>query len=284
MTPSGNCPECGAAIPDGRLSCPTCGALLAAVRGRPAATPGAQESGVDASPTAATHPGTATGQASRNAGDGPRPATVAPHDAAAAAAMSAGTAPLPVTRASEPAPSREAASARGASAPAGPAMAIAGDWHATRQAAPDKTQPQPVVAGRAPMLSDLPFEAPDTPAGWMAAVGTWLVALAFPLPWVSSPLLGWFAAWGFNPTLNVVPFGFALLAAFATITPSRVPLRVRLGYLPLVVGLVAFGMAWSWILLVAPAIGLVMLFFGAVLAAAGGGWTLTTADKRSRLL
>ena len=35
MTKSIDCTECGAFVPYGRLSCPTCGALLASVGGRP---------------------------------------------------------------------------------------------------------------------------------------------------------------------------------------------------------------------------------------------------------
>ncbi len=34
MTELGACPECGAAVPVGRLSCGACGALLASVQGR----------------------------------------------------------------------------------------------------------------------------------------------------------------------------------------------------------------------------------------------------------
>ncbi len=108
------------------------------------------------------------------------------------------------------------------------------------------------------MLSDLPFDAPDSPPGWLAAVGAWLIAIAFPLPWVASPFLGWFASWGFSPTINVVPFALAVVVALATITPSRLSGRVRLGYLPAAAGLVALGMAWSWILLVPAAIGLLL--------------------------
>jgi hypothetical protein len=135
------------------------------------------------------------------------------------------------------------------------------------------------------MLSDLPFDAPDTPAGWLAAVGTWLAVLSFPLPWVASPFLSWFAAWGFTPTANLVPFLLALVVAFGSITPSRLPPRLRLGYGPLAVGLVGLGIAWGAVVLLSGAgIGVWVLVVGAVLATAGGGWTVLRRDRVAGLL
>ena len=278
MTPSRPiCPECGDTVPEGRLSCPSCGALLAAVRGGSTAPTVPARA---AEPPAPVPPERAGATESR--------------DEAEALAPSARVAPWAPDRraAPEPAAGQPTAAARpSVTEPAQQPQPSAGSlrpnqWHSSRRAdaAPDATEPRSIIAGRAAMLSDLPFEAPDTPAGWMAAIGSWLVALAFPLPWISSPFLGWFASWGFSPTVNVVPFALALAVALATITPSRLRRRIRIGYLPAAAGLVAFGMAWSSILLVAPAIGLIVLFLGGVLASAGGIWTLVDEDQRARLL
>ena len=135
------------------------------------------------------------------------------------------------------------------------------------------------------MLSDLPFDVPATPAGWLATVGTWLVVLSFPLPWLASPFLSWFAAWGFTPTANLVPFLVALVVAFGSITPSHLPPRLRLGYGPLAVGLVALGIAWGAVVLLSGAgIGVWVLVLGAILATAGGGWTVLRRDRATGLL
>jgi hypothetical protein len=111
------------------------------------------------------------------------------------------------------------------------------------------------------------------------------VVLSFPLPSLTSPFLSWFAAWGSTPTGNLVPFVLALVVAFAAVTPSRLPVRLRLGYGPLVLGLVGVGIAWGAIVLLSGSgIGVWVLVLGALLAAAGGGWTILPRDRAAGLL
>jgi hypothetical protein len=180
MTKTFDCVECGASAPYGRLSCPSCGALLASVTGarRPAVRIVEVESepaaGTRATATAAAAGSVAVAEAADARGNGKaknrRPATAdpvagtSPAEPAAAAAPSAAAAAPAGARATAPAPS-QAGAAKPAqaqtAAPAAPSAPAAQSATAARSAPPT---PARAATTTAPAADSSPARAATTPA------------------------------------------------------------------------------------------------------------------------
>ncbi|HET7676882.1 MAG TPA: hypothetical protein VFK38_03445 [Candidatus Limnocylindrales bacterium] len=145
------------------------------------------------------------------------------------------------------------------------------------------SQPPPVQPGRAGLFADLPFDAPDSIAGWLTAAGGWGMVVAFLLPWLSSPFLSYFEAWGFFRPSQLPVFVLVLLMALLTITPARLAAaRVRLGYLPLVVAAAGLGLLWDRLDPIETVGAGGWLFgLGGALALVGALWTLLEGERRA---
>jgi hypothetical protein len=143
--------------------------------------------------------------------------------------------------------------------------------------------PAAVTPGRASLLSDLPFDAPDSLAAWVGTVGLAVLAVAFVLPWADAPGLAWLDSWGLRDVSYALVFLLVVATLISALTPSRLPERVRLGYLPALVGALALGLLVD-VPVAAPAIGVWLFAAGALLATAGGLWLLVTGDRRAQLL
>jgi hypothetical protein len=308
MTESQACPECGAAVPVGRLSCGACGALLASVQGRGPAEP---------DPMAMEARGFSTPEGPSVPGLGPRPGDDdAPGDEAAseAAAVPGGVvAPSSITPAladiTPPPPPMPplpgaylppSAVMRGLPVtPTVPPAATPASALGLRPPMPAPESPAPggptagespaVEPTRAPVL-ELPFVIAPGPGPRLVAAGSAVAVVAFVLPWVAGGGVviggsfggGYFATWGLAALGNVLPFLLAWVSLLLAVLPNRVPRHVALGLLPVFLGGILAGYAWTY--LTAPfgtSIGIWALAAGALLLAAGGSLVLRHGEGSS---
>jgi hypothetical protein len=141
-------------------------------------------------------------------------------------------------------------------------------------ATPNASKPR--RPGDAPLLADLPFDAPDDLPGWLVASGAAIGTIGFFLPWahrvIGSSGDGYFSGWGFGALMNVPIFVAVLLALVLVVVPNRVPAWLRSGVLPLVVGGLLIGVAWPYVLYgpLAGRFGSLLEAFAGLLLVAGG--------------
>jgi len=250
------CPACGASVGEGRLSCPECGTLLAATGGSASRPSGDVESALVSRP-----PPPAAAAAARPAPPaGPVPAASPPSLEPSARGS------LPVSRDAVAAPDAR---------PLPP-----GQWYSERfraaatgqPLAPETETQPPVRAGSAGLFSDLPIAAPSAPIGWFSVLGSWLLVLAFLLPW--APNLDYFSAWGVGVGRNFMVLIASVVVALLTVLPLRIPDGVRLGLLPLLLGAFCLGLAWYQLSFSqAPQVGFWLFLVGGLMAAGGGAYT-----------
>jgi hypothetical protein len=128
------------------------------------------------------------------------------------------------------------------------------------------TKPRP---GDAPLLADLPFDAPDDLPGWLVASGAAIATIGFFLPWahrlIASSGEGYFSAWGLGALMHLPVFVATLVTLGLAVLPNRVAAWLRAGVLPLVLGGVLLGLAWPYLF-----IGPLRGQFGSVLEAFAG--------------
>lgn len=239
------CPECSQLVAYGRLSCPSCGAMLASVEGaeraeRPTVVPGIVEPPKLIPEIQATADAAAT------------PVTGKPRVAAPTAGRAAAT-------------------------PAKPATRNGGGFRTPEEilGIPPAKASKPPRPGQASLFADLPFDAPASLGGWLIALGSGLGVVGFLLPWadrmnLALPASGYFGSWG----LAGPGHGFALVAALITfalaILPTPVPAWVRETTLTPIVAGILLGLAWPYLLgVVQPQIGVFVTTLAAVLMAAG---------------
>jgi hypothetical protein len=133
-------------------------------------------------------------------------------------------------------------------------------------AAPAPTKPRP---GDAPLLADLPFDAPDDLPGWLVASGAAIATIGFFLPWahrlIASSGEGYASAWGLGALMHLPVFVAALVTLGLAILPNRVAGWLRAGVLPVVLGGVLLGLAWPYVFF-----GPLRGQFGSVLEAIAG--------------
>lgn len=216
------CSACGMEVPYGRLSCPSCGELLASVAGvsrpltwvAPDATPAA------ASPMVAT-PMVAT----PGAYVPPTPEPLAPAEPALPP-------PVIATPAGLPAPARAwAGMADIAEGDAAPAVVDARDTDSLERLL------DPAHRGEA--------------IGWVAVAGSTMAAVGFLLPWSTSVIgaagVGYFDRWGFaGPGHPLVVIALLAVAALAVI-PNPIAAWVRLGVPGLGLAALLVGLVWPYL-------------------------------------
>jgi hypothetical protein len=156
---------------------------------------------------------------------------------------------------------------------------------ATALAALDPSGPSPTStakpgprlrAGDAPILADLPFDAPNSLPGWLTVAGAGVVAIAFFLPWSDllfggGQISGSFTdRWGLgNPSHLLV-----LLAAVSVLglglVPNRIAPWIRTGILPIILGGLVLGLVWPYFFASRALFGALLSAAGAILLVIGG--------------
>jgi len=282
MIRSWACPECGAEVPTGRLSCGACGALLASVQGRGAAgapadptAPVTVEAAALAGPPA---PGDAPGPEAAEVPatvDVPPPPTAPAYEPVAPPPPPMPPLPgayLPPSAVMQGLPVNDPALAR--TTPASPS--------ASRPPGPESGGSGQGLPSRVPVL-ELPFAIASGIGPKLVAAGAGLAVVAFVLPWIPDGGVviggsfgsGYFATWGLAAIGNVLPFLLAWVSLVLAVLPNRVPRHVALGLLPVLLGGVFVGYGWTY--LIAPygiGIGIWALAGGALLLVAGGSLVL----------
>lgn len=280
-----DCVECGEAVTYGRLSCPACGSLLAAVtRGRQA--PVTTERPAGAEPLSAVQPlGVVEASAPVGPADAAEPEPVA---AIKPRALPLSVEPLVATTAGEiesgpwpaliepepilaPRPYRAPAN-RLPSAYRPPAFSLATTGPAWPDASVAGATPAAAIVPaadrtREPRVID-PARAVEI-AGWFAIVGAAMAVLGFLLPWSrivigSSGVGGYFNTWGLaSPTHLFVLIG-VLVVLGLEIMRVPIPAWLRTGIPGLILGSLLVGLVWPY------AIGPVGADVGAMVVGLGG--------------
>ena len=284
------CAACNAAVPHGRLSCPSCGELLASVAGaaRPmvsaaaaaASTPTTPESAAAVSDPRPT-PSVLTDVPSAEAATS-QPDAAAPEPAAAAsdpdgepqwpefppAMRSAGTVAPPY-----------AADAPGAyvppvvlATPAGP-PALARAW--AGHAIPDEAAPDPGAGARASAAALMDGARLPEFVGWLAVAGSAMAAIGFVLPWGMSVIgasgVDYFDRWGLAGPFHPVVVVALLTILGLALVKNPIPLWVRVGLPGLGVGALLVGLIWPYLVgLPGRGPGVLVVAVGAIILIAAG--------------
>ncbi|MEO7664344.1 MAG: hypothetical protein ABIV26_04405 [Candidatus Limnocylindrales bacterium] len=133
--------------------------------------------------------------------------------------------------------------------------------------------PSLAVPGRASILADLPFDAPDELEGWLVVLGGATAILGYLLPWrssVASGLEGYFQSWGLGIGTNMPILVLVIVATALSVVPNRVADWFRHGVLGMVAGGVLFGLVWLYIAGGGGELGAILAAVGAVLLIGGG--------------
>jgi hypothetical protein len=141
---------------------------------------------------------------------------------------------------------------------------------AARYAEPAPADREPLQPGKAPVFADLPFDAPNTLAGWLVTGGGALATISFLLPWV--PVIdSYFTSWGLGSIANLPAFLVVLGTTAMAILPSRLADWLRFGILGLAVGAFLLGLTWSRLVgATGGQLGVVLEGAGALLLLIGG--------------
>jgi hypothetical protein len=270
------CPSCQEAVPGGRLSCPSCGLLLASVAGAP--------------PRRRTRKPTAPEPVAAVASE-PKPAgayvppTTSPGPFLLPARAWAG-----ITSASPRPMAGLGLGARPMATAGGAGSMSSGSTGGILVKVPTRppTAPAPRPAAAAPAPQPATTNAPDVPhdageatwieaaAGWLMIIGSAVAILGFLLPW-SRTVIGaegagsYFDTWGIaNPSHVLVVLALAAALGLA-IVANPIPTWIRTCAVGLVLGGLLVGLTWPYLfgpLGAGPGV-LAILVGGVMLAVAG---------------
>ncbi|HEX9551387.1 MAG TPA: hypothetical protein VF971_09855 [Candidatus Limnocylindrales bacterium] len=290
------CRSCGQPVPPGRLACPACGTLVAAVA---QATPAdvadstvaasTEAAGVHGAPEVNKPPEAANLDLDSQRGGIPgaylppstlhRSGAIAPTGEAAGHVVDAPAGPPTWAPASAPAPAAPAVSAGGwipptpgVAAPVGVAPSSRPDV-GSAAGADTPRETSPIVPGRASILADLPFDAPEALEGWLVALGGGLGIIGFFLPWTASlgtGLEGYLGSWGLGIVSHLPVFVFLVVITALAVLPNRVAPWVRTGVCGMVGGGILFGIVWLYLGSDASQLGALLCAVAGVLLIAGG--------------
>jgi len=129
--------------------------------------------------------------------------------------------------------------------------------------------------GRASLLADLPFDAPESLTEWLVALGSGVGAVTFLLPWAPG-IVNYTSSWGLGSASHLPILGLLVITAVLAILPNRVPIWIRSGVLGLIGGSMFLGILWPYVAgdfgaefgSIAGAAAAVVLIVGGVLAVA----------------
>ncbi len=313
MSGSIPCPSCGQSVPPGRLTCPACGSLV-----RPVRTGAAETGDAPVAPPVSAHSGLQSAsepEPAQEAGPAPEPTLERAREVQPEPPLETGPAPeiqpgprptilaLPeVGREPEVRPELGLVHApdgvvpgaylppsssfppAGGTLAAGAARLPATAAPAARASVTPATPPAPPAPGRASILADLPFDAPDELEGWLVALGGGIGALSFLLPWRASfrsGLEGYFDSWGLGVGAHLPIFAAILVVAVLAVLPNRIATWVRTGVCGMVVGGILLGLVWLYLGGGATEIGAILGAVGGVLMVAGGVLGVAP-ERRSR--
>lgn len=263
MTKSIDCTECGAFVPYGRLSCPTCGALLASVGGRPSMAVASIDVDEaipepylvpddDEADTAPIWP-----SLSDAVDDGPVPVLAGrPYRVSATDDLAA-----PATMNTAPGAYRPSALTLSG--------AMAGSASGVAAAAPETSSTRRIDW---PLVADV--------AGWAVVVGATMAVLGFLLPW-AKVVIGarsagsYFDSWGLASPTHVIVLGATMLVLALGVVQTGVPIWLRSGVLPLALGSLLIGLVWPYEFgSLGADVGVLVVGLGGVAMVAGGTVTI----------
>lgn len=129
--------------------------------------------------------------------------------------------------------------------------------------------------GHAPLLADLPFDAPNSLPGWLVAIGSTVAALTFLLPWAPG-IVSYTSSWGLSSLANLPILALLITTAVMAILPNPVPLWIRSGVLGLIGGSLFLGLLWPYVMgdfgaefgSIAGAAAAIVLIVGGILSSA----------------
>ncbi|HEU0236656.1 MAG TPA: hypothetical protein VFR14_09475, partial [Candidatus Limnocylindrales bacterium] len=131
-----------------------------------------------------------------------------------------------------------------------PASVASASAALTSPSADPKAKPR--RPGDAPLLADLPLDAPDDLPGWLVAGGAIAGTIGFFLPWahrvIGASGEGYLSSWGFGALMNVPIFIAVFVTLALAVMPNRVPVWLRTGVLPLATGGLLLGTVWPYVL------------------------------------
>jgi hypothetical protein len=282
------CTDCGEAVPYGRLSCPSCGTLLASVAGgvRHTPTPAVVASTrIDVKAAAAApDPGDTADAAPPADGATLRPRPLKPTPPRPAAQRSAAQltlAPTSVVRSVTAGAGAFIPAAAGATA----GSATGGGWAAHVNSGrstvvevdlPEADEPasepesSPGFALPRPSLG-LQLDRARLDAGleWAAALGGGLLAISMLLPWSRSVIgasgIGYFDSWGLAGPGHVLLLVGSLAVLVLAVLPTKVPTWISRGLAPLILGVFALGLTWPYVIgPLGGGIGVILTLIGAL--------------------
>jgi hypothetical protein len=282
MTTTIECMDCGESAPSGRLSCPTCGALLATLSRSSGPIPA-----VTGEPV-----GSESAEAVRDVEPlFPDDAPPAPWPPLPEPKTEPTPAPVLVGRTYGRTPSSLAAETPAAPPPGAyrpPTLALAtassraSDWPSSVTAAgvADATVTQTMAGGPTSdgMLGTLTLEPARILeiAGWFVVVGSAMAILGFVLPW-SVVVIGargnggYLDDWGLAGSSHLVVLAGLLVVLALGVVRTPVPAWLKTGVLGLGLGAMLFGLIWPY--LIGPLgadIGALMTAIGAMALVIGG--------------
>ena len=257
------CPGCQEAVPSGRLSCPSCGLLLASVAGAPTRRRTKKPTAAAADPVATIDVDTATAGPPPVGAYVPRSSSSSGPFLLPARAWAGITSASPRPMAGLGLSPRPMATAGGAATmtattmrpllakvptqavPAAPAPPIAATVSAAASGA--QAQAAPDTEAEAPVAGWL-----EAAAGWLMIIGSAVAILGFLLPW-SRTVIGaegvgtYFDTWGIaNPSHILVVLSLAAALGLA-IVANPIPTWIRTCAVGLALGGVLVGLTWPYL-------------------------------------
>lgn len=197
---------------------------------------------------------------------------------------------MPLTTAPRPAASAALASAATTTA------ALPSRWYSASSSDAAATYPsfgtpgptaRPVDPAAAPKTGLFArLRSPEGAGEWATAVGSVIAAVAFVLPWARNGVLGtqgdrtYLGQWGLANPAYLLLFAASIALLIVTIVPNKLPREARAIALPLLLGGLLLGLAWSY--LTGPfgtGPGVDAMALGAVLLVAGGLLDLRPARR-----
>ncbi len=301
------CPDCGEAVPRGRLSCPACGALLASVTGGGARPPA---SAVEDTPEAASgDPGGDPGGAPADGLSAMAPARIQtqsipaassdePRAAVAATSLDRGPATpmapssihqaeLEGSVAMDPASAAPEAPPEWGYVPPGTLPPSAATPPGPAPTAPATPPPASAAAAALPVtaasrdMMTLDSARLGQALGYATAAGSGLIAFGLLMPWSRSVIgaagvSGYFDTWGLAGSGHILVFLWALALLAVSVLPTRIPVTIRSGLAGLLLGAFCLGLVWPYVIgPLGAGIGALVVTVGALVVTVAGitsGW------------